>query len=301
MKCLGTAVLLAALVVACGNDDTEGGTGGAGGAGGSGGAAGAPGGGAGQAGNASTGGSGGAAGDTGKEPILLSIGTFIDGPQTISNAIFVNFVGDRCEIKTFGKCEVRNCRITGDGGTSELTGVSAGEITISGGSGGDVKLVPDELGVYNMFHKPVAYWPVGAPLHVSAAGATVPAFTVDLSLLSVAVLTDPDSTNPPAGGVTIDRTQGITVKWEPTDETVVVGVLQEPFFKKGKWDQIQGLCPFAGQDGTGTLPAQFFDDFEAAYATLYAVHGSIKDMPDALQHPFRVVTGHGPLIAATIQ
>jgi hypothetical protein len=192
--------------------------------------------------------------------------------------------------KVFGTCLVDNCLVRRDGNLYGLTGVSAGVVTIQGGTGADVVLTPDPFGVYPLFSVAPARWHAGDLLQITATGGDVPAFSATLSLLTPLVLISPD----PVGNTAtvIDRTKGVTVTWVPTTETVSVGAYIQPS-NGDTWDQIQGTCEFPGGAGTATLPAEFFTDFPTAEGSLYAGHSQVKTQT-AGAHPVRLLTLHGP-------
>jgi hypothetical protein len=241
------------------------------------------------------------AGDAGLEaatlPFLVSMGQFTEPGATRdeSNAIARGFLPPRCVRKQFGTCLVDDCLIRRDGNLYGLTGISAGIVTIRGGTGADVVLTPDQFGVYAVhteYPGPAGggpRWHAGDSLQISATGGDVPAFTAAVSVLTPLVLTAP---NPASTAATVvDRTKGVVVTWTPTDETVSVGAA-EVGPGGDSWDQIQGTCDFPGSAGSATLPPEFFADFPSGSSILYAGHSQVK-ASQAGSHPLRVLTLNG--------
>ncbi|HEX3345885.1 MAG TPA: hypothetical protein VHS09_14975 [Polyangiaceae bacterium] len=76
-----------------------------------------------------------------------------------------------CTVTTAGACTAYTC----NGSTTSPIGVSAGTLTISGGSLGKVTVSPDASNEYT-YEAGGTFFTAGQTLTVSASGATVPAF-----------------------------------------------------------------------------------------------------------------------------
>ena len=94
-----------------------------------------------------------------------------------------------------GRALVDNCLVRRDGNLYGLTGVSAGVVTIHGGTGADVVFTPDPFGVYPDSGHILgpARWHAGDSLQISATGGDAPAFSATLTFLTPLVLTSPGS------------------------------------------------------------------------------------------------------------
>ncbi len=258
---------IAILVAACGSDDSpdatgSGGTGGAGGTGGSGGTAatggtagaggtggtGATGGTGGTGGAGATGGTGGSAGGTTAVPLELGLYQLEAFGGNESQARFRNYTGGRCKRTQVSTCTFEDCRPA----TGTWEGVSAGTITLSGGAGADVVLQPGANGIYPLFIVDGFRWAAGDKITTSATGATVPAFSAELTIPTPIVL--------PAQGSTLilDPKVARAVSWTPTDQTVTVMLAQW----MGTDLPLYGSCDFPGADGTGSIPAELLALFE---------------------------------------
>jgi hypothetical protein len=101
-----------------------------------------------------------------------------------------------------GSCYVQTC-------TTGLTAVSAGTVTITGGSA-PITLTPDGTGSYSPFTTMTDVAHPGDPLTVTAAGEVAPAYTTTLTMPGPLTITSPAR---PSTTVNINRGADFAVQW----------------------------------------------------------------------------------------
>jgi hypothetical protein len=124
-------------------------------------------------------------------------------------------------VTTSGACSSYSCT----GSTTNPVGVSAGTLTISGGSVGTaVTVSPDSSNNYD-YQASGTLFVAGQTLTVSATGATVPAFgPVSIVAPGLLALTAPGATS---GAYTIPTTSDLKVAWagaSPNAQVIFEGV-----------------------------------------------------------------------------
>jgi hypothetical protein len=168
-----------------------------------------------------------------------------------------------CTITTSGSCAVYSC----PGGQPQPTGVSAGTLTISGGSiPAGTTISPDTTNSYT-YQSSGTLYSAGQTLTVSATGGTVPAFGPE----SVVAPGLPTLVAPPAstGGYTISTAADLGVQWlggvagatiifEGTASNSATYFTCEWPASDGKGDVPQAvLKPLAGQTGGFLIYGQY--------------------------------------------
>jgi hypothetical protein len=104
-----------------------------------------------------------------------------------------------------GSCEIATC-----GDAMSIGGVSAGTITVAGGTQ-TPSLMPQATPngvVYSTFNSAGSIWPPGKPLVVTATGADVPRFQTTFSVAQQVGLLAPTA------GAAIDTTSDLVVAWK---------------------------------------------------------------------------------------
>lgn len=238
----------------------------AGGISGAGGGSSSAGGAASAGGTASAGGASGGGSSTGPTRIgsvTLSQSTVeVAGQSFRSGMVLANFFEipsqfAGCTTSTVGACRISNCAAAADAGTPPDGGmVSAGDLTITGLADGGVTLMPGAMGYQKVISGPL--FVPGAPIGVSAAGATVPAFTAQVNAPTGATLTMPvcaQSTCP-----AISKAAGLTLTWTGGVGTVAIEVL-------GGSDEVS--CEFPAAAGTATIPAAALASLPTGSASLF--------------------------------
>ncbi|MDP1916922.1 MAG: hypothetical protein Q8L14_11775 [Myxococcales bacterium] len=262
-------LIVVALVAAGCSPMTMGADGGSSSAGGSASAGGAAGGSS-SAGGAAGGSSsaGGAAGGSSSAPlrigsVAISQSTLeVAGQSFRSGFVLANFfeipagIPD-CTRTTVGSCTISNCARAADAGMPPDGGrVGAGVVTLSGLADGGVTLMPMELG-YQASISGAVFIP-GGTIGVSTTGATVPAFTAQVTAPSGATLTAPicaQSTCP-----AISKAAGLTMTWSGGAGTVAIELLA---------GSEQVTCEYPAAAGTATIPPAVFASLPAGTASLF--------------------------------
>jgi hypothetical protein len=156
------------------------------------------------------------------------------------------------QVSDGGPCLVTVCpgQSPNDAGTVSL--VSAGALTVTGGAFGDagIDIAPDNLGSY-LYNTTGPMFSPGDTLTVSAAGATVPAFTAQ-------ALTAPgpiDLTAPAQDGgvLSVPTTQDLELTWTggTTGAHFILGL--DAVFTSGA--SASAVCTWDASLGSGTIPA----------------------------------------------
>ena len=145
-----------------------------------------------------------------------------------------------CTVTTSNGCALYDCQTTG---TSQ--GVSAGTLTLSGGSiGAPIPVTPDSTEAYQYETSGLLFSP-GQTLTVSASGATVPAFG-PISVLAPASA----SLLLPKAPYTVDLKQNLAVQWAG-------GAAGSEFILEGLSDSSESyfLCQWDAAPGSSIVPA----------------------------------------------
>lgn len=220
------------------------------------------------AGGAAGGSAGGAAGGSSSGPIRIGTVAISQSTLTVagqpfsSGFVLANFFElpagtTDCTRSTVGSCTISNCARAADAGMPPDGGrVGAGVVSLSGLADGGVTLMPMELG-YQATISGAVFIP-GGTIGVSTTGATVPAFTAQVTAPSGATLTAPvcaQSTCP-----AISKAAGLTVTWSGGAGTVAIEVLA---------GSEQVSCEYPAAAGTATIPPAVFASLPAGTASLF--------------------------------
>jgi hypothetical protein len=164
-----------------------------------------------------------------------------------------------CKMQTIDACKIETCPPT-EGGNGNGTFVSAGDITISGGTG-PIALTPgydDEYGYSSAVSGATA--PGGSVLHVVAAGAVVPAFSATITMPDELTVTSPEAlAGANSGGaspLTIVRSSGLSIAWTGGSGNVQVVIYQ--LLVTGF---AEATCIFPASGGTATVDTAVLDLF----------------------------------------
>jgi hypothetical protein len=174
-----------------------------------------------------------------------------------SNASFTSQITSearRCQWKSLSdQCTMYDC-LAGDwsGAAATMKGSSAGKVAIGNGTGTDEVLVPDADGVYAVKSWNTVHWNAGDKITFAAEGATIPAFSLSITVPTPLVASDPFGQD--AGTPTIDRSAPLALTWTPTDEKVLVIFGQQPAASAPMWNRLEVWCIFDGAAGAGTVP-----------------------------------------------
>jgi hypothetical protein len=166
-------------------------------------------------------------------------------------ASFQETTSPPCSLRTAGPCSVFRCDIP-EGGSIMPTNVSAGTITITGGSPNPIAFSPASDGSYGGFTGTFSFTP-GETLMVSAMGATVPAF------VTTVVFPSPVTVTSPTGTPTIDHTKDLALTWSGGGNASVRATIQESTADRA----VLIACLFSAAAGAATLPAAALSDLEA--------------------------------------
>jgi hypothetical protein len=219
---------------------------------------------AGAAGQAQDGGDA-AAGNT--APVTASVAQFNDtGGATLWQAAFLTlFQSDpskRCYRRVVDNCFVIDCRPSKYGSTP-APWVSVGPLTFSSANTTDVVLELGPGSVYKTKNGNALKWMPGDTIKVSAPGAELPAFEAEVVMTTPLTVLSPDM-NMDAGHIPIDSTQAYKVTWEPTDQQVVIEILESESGTVATTavDFLDLGCVFPGSAGTGEIPAALMSELE---------------------------------------
>jgi hypothetical protein len=133
------------------------------------------------------------------------------------------------------------CHVEQAYANSSAKPVSAGTVTVSGGSAPIVMLVPDANNQYFAMATGLSYVG-GDQLSISAAGATVPTFSSTAGFPATVTVT--------SSAPTLLHKSGLTVTWNATTSPVTISVTQYP----SGAPKLNVACIFDGSAGTGTIP-----------------------------------------------
>ncbi len=162
-----------------------------------------------------------------------------------------------CTRSTIGSCTISNCALAADAGMPPDGGrVGAGVVSLSGLADGGVTLMPMELG-YQATISGAVFIP-GGTIGVSTTGATVPAFTAQVTAPSGATLTAPVCTQSTCPA--ISKATGLTVTWSGGAGTVAIEVLAGS-------EQVN--CEYPAAAGTATIPPAVLASLPAGMASLF--------------------------------
>ncbi len=139
-----------------------------------------------------------------------------------------------------GTCYLESCT-----SSTTITYASAGTLTITGGAQ-TITLTPDATNKYAPFSAMTDLVQPGQMLTLTAAGATVPAYTATLAMPAPLTITSPSKTSTP---LPVSRGADFTLAWSGgTAGNVSVSASSsstgEPFV----------FCEFAASAGTGSIP-----------------------------------------------
>jgi len=199
--------------------------------------------------------------------VSATVATFAPGsaPKT---SIAAAFWDEASGHRTVGPCTVR----TGDAAEVPPT---SGQVRLDLGDRADapILLAPDAVGHYPNPAGKDAPWAPGTELHLSSAGAQVPAFSAVLHAPPALHVVEPSVTG---SAVPIDRRAGLRVRWEAATGDagdVRVALRQELATARGLSALQAGVsidCFFPRAAGTGTLPAEALADLQAGEANVMA-------------------------------
>ena len=251
-----------------------GGTGGVAGSAGTGGAAGSAGvaGAGASAGHSGGAGVGGSAGAGGAQHMLLGMPERFENPAGVDvSQVSVGFLGvspgDYPLLEYVGEnCMIYDLRAFAGFPTTTPT---AGTITVSGGTGSDVVMVPalpSPFNLYKVVGLPPERWNTGDLLNVAAEGAEIPQFDLDITFPERVEATSPDFDSLQPAELIVNRNFDLKLAWEPTDGLVVVFIKQyeSSAFESGFY----GIrCSFGAQDGEATIPPSMLEHLDPADMT----------------------------------
>jgi hypothetical protein len=148
-----------------------------------------------------------------------------------------------CTTQTMGDCQVVTC--AGGGSMSRI--VSAGDISIAGGSGGNIMLMRSAMNAYT-FNSMTERLPANSMLTVTATGDAmgVPAFSGMVAVPGPIGLTMPSLT--PGGTLTIVRSMPLVLTWSGGAAGRVQVVLSAGAMAPSV------TCSFMAAGATGTVP-----------------------------------------------
>jgi len=154
-----------------------------------------------------------------------------------------------CTDKMVNGCRTFQCQASGQG---SLQFMSAGNITISGGSIAPVVLKPDQQGKYAQFTDTKTRWNPGDKITISAAGAMIPRFSSELVVPNELVIKSP--TVNLGESVKINRDKGFVAQWDPSamSNSVAISIFQAAFNKANN-TAVFLSCEFTTTAGTGTV------------------------------------------------
>jgi hypothetical protein len=156
-----------------------------------------------------------------------------------------------CEERVEGTCRVTTCA---DAPPPQFAPrLSAGRITIDRGAGTPFSIDPGANNGYLRSVVPFStfQWQAGDRLTFRAEGGDVPAFTATLPAPMPIALIEPRQVphQSPDADVPLSQSAGFTVRWQPTDQDVLVRLARGTTSTK-----VFVRCRFAGSAGQGTVP-----------------------------------------------
>jgi hypothetical protein len=211
-------------------------------------------------------GSNGDAGGSSKEGIIVlsSWDYTLSSTQKVgmaASAGFLDYEGaalasPACPKTTDGACAIEDCPASDAGLPLPTSTASAGTLQITGGTM-PVSLVPSGTS-YPPVQGTSRLWNGGESIHVTAAGAEVPAFDIGLTAPSYVTVTAPAW---PALGsnLTIDRTQPLTLSWSGGQDGTV-----EVQLRVSGARQVGVVCMFPAASGSGSIPVTALAKFPVA-------------------------------------
>jgi hypothetical protein len=246
--------------------------------------------------------------------------SFYQSPATgIPDGGFGDYdAGFGCQVQTVGACQVTSCAglasgdggAGGDGGAVAGSVVSAGTLSMTGGTG-PIALMPDTT---TGFYSYSSAYPVGGPtvaggdtLTVTASGAIVPAFTAHFVMPNDITVTSPVPPVPPMlfGSVAVLRSSDLPIAWTGGGAGVVEVALGQK--SGGGLTSITCLLPAAG--GSGAIPAAALagltptpaGGMSGAYFTINSSSDVVTVNPSGWQVRVTGIGGGGFFANATIQ
>jgi len=164
--------------------------------------------------------------------------------------------------------------------------VSAGTLTVSGGSAATVTMPFDPMGYTSMASGLV--YGGNDQLTFSASGATVPAFSGQLVFPSLVTVT--------SGTPTVLRLSGFTATWDATTSPVVILINQYPSSAPG----LHVSCTFDGAAGTGTVPAAALTDVMTTVSVSIAIETQTTATVMAGEYPVELLVIYAALVRAGV-
>ncbi len=226
------------------------------------------------AGNEGGGGDAGGGGDTGSSTPNKGGGVYLTSyDYTVASTPVVGMTASAafsgtystapgpCTVAPAGDaCTITQCTAGSGGDAGAPVAVSAGAITITGGTT-PVNLTPNGSG-YDAVNGKTTLWNGGEELHAVAAGADVPAFDVKLTAPSYVTITAP--VFPSQGGsVAIVRSQGLNVAWTGG----AAGDVRVTVYGGSAQQTVTVTCNFPAAGGSGTLSASLLGNLPAGGTT----------------------------------
>ena len=144
---------------------------------------------------------------------------------------------------------------------------SAGRMSFVNATGDEVSMEPlSEAIAYGGYYYSgdTALWSPGDVVRLTADGAEVPAFEVEIEFPKQVVPTIPNFESWQGEYLyVVNRKKDLEVHWEPTDGEVSARVVQ---FKESTYEGggYVVMCKFPGQDGIGVIPREYLAPFEAS-------------------------------------
>ena len=162
---------------------------------------------------------------------------------------------DTCTEREEGSCRVTVCH-DGDGDSDPPpdTRPHAGTVSVNGGSE-RVTLMPNETGIYPIVtNSETSLFDGGETLTIAAAGASAPAFSVDLTAPHAIELTAPELPAAPSPWG-VDRTSDIELEWDGGQ-----GQVEAVFFSASG----HVSCVYDAEDRAATIPAAAIGSLEGS-------------------------------------
>lgn len=185
------------------------------------------------------------------------------------NVSFGSFPAPSCTQRTEGACTVQRCTITSseEALDSRLSGASAGDVQVQVGASTNTTLRPDGDNNYSFLLAGGAtrLWMPGDAVTVTAAGATVPAFSFTSALPPVI-----DGTVGEVSGIgtVIDRSMPLVARWTARGTSGQVAVIVSQGGGVGSAitypiPRVRLTCVYPVAAGSATIPVSILGDLLA--------------------------------------
>lgn len=207
------------------------------------------------------------------EIVVSEGGYVVDGVTSYSraiNAAFGTYPRRACTERREGACTVRRCTYASsdEQSSSPTTKASAGDITATVGSATTFTMRPDAELDYGFFADggPARRWAAGDAVTITAAGATVPAFSFTGAIPAVVDGTVGELAAGETNQIAIDRTSALSARWTATGAPgdVVHVVVSQGTSRGGSVTYprtaVTVRCVYATSAGTASIPPTVLAD-----------------------------------------